>query len=181
MKKLSKPAVLLGATALAGLAFAGSTAIHAATTSTSGDPVSGLVQAIATKFNLQTADVQAVFDEQHAAMETQRAADEKSRLDQAVKDGKLTQAQEDLIIAKQAEEKTFMESLKDKSEADRRAALESHRTELEKWITANNIPKEYMRFGFMVRGHRGMGGPGGPGSGPEFHMQMETGTATSAN
>lgn len=118
---------------------------------------SGLIDKIAQKFNLNKADVQAVFDEDKAARQADRQAKEKQRLDQAIQDGKLTQEQEDKIIAKQAELRTQMEAeretLKDKTEAERRTLMEQRRTELEKWATDNNIPLEYLHPG----GHR----PGG--------------------
>ena len=83
----------------------------------------------------------------------------KDRLAQAVKDGKLTQAQADKITAKMAEMKTFMESQKDKTKEERKTAMEAKRDELKKWAEDNDIPE-----GYMPMGH---GGPGGRGHGPE--------------
>jgi len=160
MSKFTKPWMIAGVTAAAGLTLLGATAIHAAASTTTNGPMSGLVQAIATKFNLKTSDVQAVVDAQKAQIHTQHAADFKTRLDQAVKDGKLTQAQEDLIVAKEADEKTFMESLQSMSETDRKAALQTQMADLKKWATNNNIPTQYVPFGpgghgghRMYRGH----------------------------
>ncbi len=92
-------------------------------------------------------------------MEAKHEADNKSRLDQAVKDGKITQEQEDKIIAKQkelkAERDANKEAIKNKTEAERKAAMEAKKTELEKWAKDNNVPIEYLHPG----GGRGMGGP----------------------
>jgi len=59
---------LIAAATVATIGVAGLTtgAVFATTDSDSStnDPMSGLVSAIATKFNLKTSDVQAVFDEQ---------------------------------------------------------------------------------------------------------------------
>ena len=100
MKKviIASSIAALGVTGLAG------GAVFATANSTSGtDPMSGLVSAISTKFNLKKDDVQKVFDEQRAQMETQREQEVKDQVAQLVKDGKLTQAQADKINAKRAE------------------------------------------------------------------------------
>lgn len=80
------------------------------------------------------------------------------RLAQAVKDGKLTQDQADKITAKLKELKTQREaerdSMKDKTDEERKTAMEAKKTELEKWAKDNNIPLEYLRS---------LGGPGGHG------------------
>ena len=166
MKPFNKPWLAVGATAALGLATMGAGVIHAAssTTTSTTDPMSSLVQALATKFNLNASDVQSVFDQQKAAMDAQRAADFKTRLDAAVKAGTLTQAKEDLIVAKEAEEKTFMDSLKSMSQTDRDAAMKTHMADLKAWATANSIPQEYMPMG-GPGGPGGHGGPGGPGGG----------------
>jgi hypothetical protein len=137
--------------------------IHAATTNSTANPMGNLVNAIATKFNLNVSDVQAVFDAQRSEMEAQHTQAATDRIKQAVTDGKLTQEQSDKIIAKQAEMKTFMESLKDKSETDRRQAMKSNMDSLKQWATDNNIPAEYLMF---------VGSHGGPGMG-FMHFEKE--------
>lgn len=143
------------------------------------NPESAIVSNLAAKFNLNAADIQAVFDEAHAEMktqmETQMKAAEASRLSAAVTAGKLTQAQADLITAKRAELQTKLEankpsaammaSLKSMTEEQRKAemekmkaAMESEMTALKAWATANNIPSEFIPF---VGGH--MGGKGNKG------------------
>ena len=120
----------LGVTGLAG------GAVFATANSTSGtDPMSGLVSAIATKFNLKKDDVQKVFDEQRTQMETQREQEVKDQVAQLVKDGKLTQAQADKINAKRAElvkereaNRTSEQNLTD---AQRKTRMEERKTTLE--------------------------------------------------
>lgn len=158
MKRLQT--VGLSLAAIIGLATMGAGVIHAQST-TKHNPLNGLVNAIAQKFNLDPAAVQQVVDAQHIQMETQmhaqRATEQKTKLDQAVKDGKITQAQEDLIITKQAEMQTFMESLKDKTPAEREAAMKTQKDALKTWATQNNIPEQYiMGFGPGGRGKHGM-------------------------
>ncbi len=155
---------MIGATALAGAATLGIGLTQASTLKTSGfNPMGNLVSAIAQKFNLNKSDVQQVFDEQRTLQEQQmqaeRAAREKAMLDQAVKDGKLTQAQEDLIIAKQAEAKTFLDGLKNLGATERQAKLETWRTELKAWAATNSIPEQYLMpvMGGPGKGRGGMG------------------------
>lgn len=147
--------------------FAAVSTTYAATIPAVNDnPVSSLVTAIADKFHLNKDDVQAVFDEQrnqvHADMEAKMSA----HLDQAVTNGKLTQAQADAVTAKQAELNTFMQSQKDIAPADRQAAMKTEMDSLKTWAKDNGIPP-----GFAFRnklGHRGFhaGHPHFGGKGP---------------
>lgn len=154
-----------------------------ANTSGISNPMSDLVSTIAQKFNLNTSDVQAVFDEQKTKMDTQREdqraqmgaksqEDFTSRINQAVTDGKLTQAQVDLILAKKAELLAQQEAQKASAETmtqeERQTARETMKTQmdsLKQWATDNNIPQEYIPFTGGGRGHGGFGGPGGQGFG----------------
>lgn len=153
-----------GTVLAASLSLLGITVANAATTTQAvrSNPLTGLVSAIATKFNLNTADVQAVFDAQRAAseqqMQVQMAARQKTRLDADVTSGKITAAQESLIIAKQAEIQAFMGTLKAMTPTDRAAALKTEQASVQAWVTSNNIPK-----GYIMLGLGGMGGPGGFG------------------
>jgi len=122
---------------------------------------STLVQKIAEKFNLKTADVQAVFDqnrqEHHEQMETRYL----EQLDQYVKDGKITEAQKQLIITKHKEivnqMQTTIATLQDKTPEERRAAFQQQRTDLESWATKNGIDSQYIFGGFGMK-HGGMRG-----------------------
>lgn len=143
--------------------------------STIKKPFTGLAQAIATKFNLSEVDVQSVIDE---AMKNGRAEmkkncpNENTRLTQAVTDGKITQAQADLIKAKHEELQTVrkdnMEKMKTMTATEREAAMNAEKESLQKWAKDNNIPEE---FAGMYGGGHGRG-PGGMG-----HI----GTATKAS
>jgi len=137
---------------------------NAATDTNSTDPMSSLVTAISTKFNLNKTDVQKVFDEQRTAMEAEREATAKEKVAQLVKDGKLTQAQADAINAKRAELKKEREANRttdqsSKTHEERKTEMEARRTALEAWAKENNISNEYLRY-VMGGFHRGPGGPG---------------------
>ncbi|HCC22075.1 hypothetical protein A2480_03405 [Candidatus Uhrbacteria bacterium RIFOXYC2_FULL_47_19] len=126
-----------------------------------GNGMNGLVEALAVKFNLNTADVQAVFDEQHAQIQTNREVNEAERLSQAVTDGKLTQEQADAVTAKREEIRSFMESLSTLDESARRDALKTKQDELKKWAEDNGISMPFFRgglFGGRMFGGMGHGG-----------------------
>lgn len=153
---LKKPLVI--ASVISSMAFASLAGVAAVSAATPGDGQSGLIDKIATKFNLNKDDVKAVFDEDRAAHEAEMQKHQEEKLSQLVTDGKLTAEQKDKIIAKQAELKAAHEAEKDsmsnKTKEERRAAMEAKRTELEQWAKDNGIPSEYIHLvgGF---GHHG--------------------------
>jgi uncharacterized membrane protein YhiD involved in acid resistance len=160
---IKKPLLIAGAVTTIGAAGLISSQAAFAATSTSGS--TSLVDKIAQRFNLNKADVQAVFDENKAERQAEMQAKVEAKLNQAVTDGKLTTEQKYKILAKRQEfQATFeanKDAMKDNTPEERRADREAKRTELEQWAKDNNIPTEYLRF---VAGHGGRGhGPGGPG------------------
>ena len=164
---------LLIATAATTIALAGIVGVglvSAATDTTSGT----LVDKLVAKFHLNKSDVQQVFDQQRSQNQAAHQAEEKTRLDQAVKDGKLTQAQEDKIIAHEAEEKTLMDSLAGKTEAERHTAMEANRTAEQKWAKGNGIPAEFLRGPDGHGGHRGGGWGGSDSDAPEATSATST-------
>lgn len=116
-----------------------------------------LVQAIASKFGLNVSDVQAVFDQHKTDMRTNMEAKFKDRLDQAVKDGKITAAQEQLIINKrnelEAKRAQDAQNFKSMTKEERKTAMDQQKTDLENWAKQNNIDIKYlMPGGGMGRG-----------------------------
>jgi Skp family chaperone for outer membrane proteins len=140
-----------------GVGFAGSKQIFAQTPT----GYTSIAQKIATKFGLKQEDVQAVFDQNKkdhlADMENRYEA----KLTQDVTDGKITEQQKQLILTKHQEltsqMKTNIQSLKDKTPAERKAALDKQKTDIETWAKQNNIDVKYLFGGFgmkMGRMHR---------------------------
>lgn len=172
---LAIPAVTLVAVG----AIAIGSASAASTTTGTGNFMSNLVNAIATKFNLNPADVQQVFNAQKTQMQTQMQTKMQQKftdkINQAVTDGKLTQAQANLILAKQADlqsqQAAFQASLQGETKTQVQAAMKAHMDALKQWATDNNIPLQYLMFGGGFRGRGGfgmghrMGAPSAP-SGP---------------
>jgi hypothetical protein len=146
--------------------LAGGITYASANSTDNKNPFNKIATAIATKFNLNATDVQTVIDDTMKAELAEMEKNRPDRLAQAVTDGKLTQAQADLIKAKQEEVKTTMESQKDTTknmtQAEREAAMKTQTETLKQWVTDNNIPKEYIMFlgkpGKGPGGDRGMGG-----------------------
>jgi hypothetical protein len=133
--------------------------VFADTTANNTNPMNGIVTAIAQKFNLSVSDVQSVFEEQKSKMEAEREQNREkmqaemqqkftTELAQAVTDGKLTQAQADLITAKRAE------LVAQRPNVDQDA--------LKQWASDNGISEEYLHFLCPRMGNNGgRGGPGG--------------------
>lgn len=167
IKTTIKRSLLVGGTiAAVGIAGLGTMGIVSAAT-TPNSPHQSIIDRIATKFNLNKNDVQKVFDEDKTSHQADRELKMKERLDKAVKDGKLTQDQEDKLIAKLKEMETQRQAnrdaLKDKTEAERKTAMDTEREAFQKWLTDNNIPAEFGlptggpgHMGMHRGGHRGM-------------------------
>jgi hypothetical protein len=164
---MKKPLLIAGAAATIGLtSIAGIGVASASSNGSSGN--NGLADKIASTFGLDKSKVQAVFDADRKEHEAQRQVEIEKTLTQAVKDGKLTEAQKSAILVKLKEIKTDMESnrdaMKDKTQAARKAAMEQRRTGLETWAKKHGIPTAYLRY---VMGGPGHHGPGGSMSKPD--------------
>ncbi len=127
------------------------------------NPHDTLIKKLVSKFNLKESDVKAVFDEvhteRHAAMEKRF----EERLSQAVLDGKINATQKAAILKKHEELENQREAerntWKNMSTAERRAAMEKKKSEMEAWAKANGLENLQNLFGFgMGKGgfHRGM-------------------------
>lgn len=128
-----------------------------ATTDNSGTTI---VQKLATKFNLNQADVQAVFDADREEHHAQMEAAFETQLNQYVTDGKITEVQKQLIIAKRAEMETAREAHRNSGTTmtpeEFKAAREAEMTALKEWATTNGIDLQYLRpMGKGMHGHGG--------------------------
>jgi arsenate reductase-like glutaredoxin family protein len=129
--KVKKSLVVAAAAATIGLAgIGGASAVLAQSSATSDS----LIDKIAQKFNLNKDDVKSVFEEEHATRLAERQTAITERLDEAVKAGDITTAQETLIENKLKEIQ---------------ASHESERQSLETWAKQNNIDTQYIAIGKM--------------------------------
>ncbi|MFH1078192.1 MAG: hypothetical protein V1745_02850 [Patescibacteria group bacterium] len=180
MKKIY--AISLTALTVAGLLAAGAGATYAATTGTgTNKPLANLIEKLSTRFSLNATDIQQVFDEERQQMQEQRQTDmqarQKERLDTAVTDGTITQAQEDLILAKHDEIQAFHEGLRDMDATERGEAIKTHIASLKAWAEANGIPERFLPMGGGMGGGRGEGRGMGLGQGQMKGMGMHRGQA----
>lgn len=165
---MKKQLIAASVATVIGVTGLGAGVAHAATSSEENDgPMSSLVGAIATKFNLDKSEVQQVFDEQRETIEKEREEKVQTELKKLVTDGTLTQAQADAITAKRTElekeREANKDSMKDLSRDERKAKMEERKTALEAWAKEQGISTDYLHY---VMGH-GRGGHGGPGMGPK--------------
>lgn len=158
---MQKPLIVAGIVAAVGVVglWGGSTAANAAAQTGNTNPMSSLVSAIAKKFSLKEADVQSVFDEQHAIMEAERDQRTKDQVAALVKEGNLTQAQADKINTKRAElaKERGASRMADQSLSDieKRAKREEHAATVGTWLKDNNIDSKYAYLlGVGGRGHK---------------------------
>ena len=118
-------------------------------------PFSTLVQKIANKFNLNKDDVQAVFDQFKTDHQTATQNQFIQKLDQAVRDGKITDAQKQLILAKQQElqanRKVNFDNFKNMTPDQRKTAMQAQKQVLSDWAKQNNIDLQYLFSGRMGR------------------------------
>lgn len=91
-----------------------------------------LADKIATKFNLNKDDVQAVFNEDRQAKQAERTAEMSTKLQAAVDSGKLT-----------ADQKTLLENKMKENQAARTAEM----TALQDWASTNNVDMRYVMGG----------------------------------
>lgn len=140
---------------VAGATFLSAHYVHAQGNSATA---SSIVQKIAQKFGLKEADVQSVFDEERQQHMSEMHVKFEGQLTQDVKDGKITEAQKQLILAKSTEFETLhetqKEAFKNMNPEQRRTAMEAKHAELETWAKQNNIDMKY------ILGHKGMIGKG---------------------
>lgn len=136
---------------------------------------SDLVSKIASKFNLNQSDVQAVFDEERTAMQAERQKTFEENLSADVTAGKITEAQKQLIIEHQAANQTKMEEIRQMTDdTARKAAMDALREEDQKWASDNSIDMHYLGLG--NKGGEGRGEMEMKGKGERRGMQNSTST-----
>lgn len=124
---------------------------------------SSIIDKIATRFNLNRDEVQAVFDEEHAARAAEMKTMHSEHLQDLVDDGKITAEQKTAIEAKMDELQTKREEMKeqDLTREERRTQMKAERDELKQWAEEQGIDMSLLRpEGIMGRNHGRGGGHG---------------------
>lgn len=143
----------LAATALVGITGLGAISATAAAHDTPGGqehPV--IINKLAETFNLDEDKVNEVFRQEHQARHEERQQKLNDRLDQAVKDGKITEEQRTKLLTKMAEMRESHEEGRHERGADRR----QHMEEVKQWAQDNGIDLESLELGHRPGsgGHR---------------------------
>ena len=143
------------------LVVVGSTLIGASTmvfAQKSNTPLSGLAQALATKYNLNQSDVQnfiSTYMQQHRGQsQVNMQQMQKKRLDQLVSQGKISNAQEVAILneLETLQKQLSSSSFKTMTQAQRQTVMKNDKNTLTQWAKSQGISPAYvMPFG----GHRG--------------------------
>ena len=162
----TKKNILMGAAATTvGMAmFAG---VAAAQTPASTGNHATLVDKIAQKFNLNKDEVQKVFDEDKTSHEAARTGKLTARLDQAVKDGKITEVQKTANLQKMQEMRDYNDSIKDKTRDERKQLMKAKMDEIKAWADAQGL-SDYLPAGPKDHGMRDDAGK------PNTEEQTET-------
>lgn len=124
---------------------------------------SSLVDAITSKFNLNKSDVQKVFDQNRAQNQAEHQQKVSDRLQKLVDNGTITASQKTAIEAKlkdlQASHAANMSSMNDLTPAERKAKMDTQKTELESWAKVQGLDLSKLKGVFGGPGHRGHMGP----------------------
>ncbi|OGC50410.1 hypothetical protein A2716_04355 [candidate division WWE3 bacterium RIFCSPHIGHO2_01_FULL_40_23] len=115
---------------------------------------SPLIQRLIEKFNLNKTDVDKIVQEFRTERQTEMRKSHEERLNQAVKDGKLTNEQKNKILSKFDEFKNKRDEFANLTPEERQKKMQEHKEELEKWAEENDIDESYI-FGFGRRFHKG--------------------------
>lgn len=150
--KLLLPVLVL---ALVGLAVFGMSQVQA---QNQQSKYPSIIQKLVERFGLKESEVQAVFDEARQERQQQMQARFEEHLNQAVKDGKISESQKQAILVKHnelAEERLQnKENWQNMTPEQRRQAMQEQKQELESWASQNGIDLKYLFGGFgMKRGH----------------------------
>lgn len=109
-----------------------------------------IVSMLASKFNLKTSDVQAVFDQYRQQNKRTKAGKLKVRLEKALADKKLTQTQENLILNEKSVISSRMQQINKITDlTQRRKELTQLKLEVRAWAKSNNIGLNW--FGLFSR------------------------------
>ncbi len=119
-----------------------------------------IIQKLVERFGLDPTEVQKVFTETRTEMGLQREQSFQQRFEErlqnAVENGKITEAQKSAIIAKQAEMKEKIGELKDLSSQDKKEAMNNIREEMSAWAKDNGIEDGWC-MGLDIPGLGGLG------------------------
>lgn len=139
----------------AGLLYAGSKVSAHGFAYENGDTI---VARLAERLGVSEDEVKVVFDELRDEHQQEMEVRFEGRLDQAVADGKITEEQKQLILAKheelRAQHQQEMEQMQGQTPEERREAMEAHHQEMQQWANENEIDLGLLSAGLVGKsGH----------------------------
>ncbi len=120
-----------------------------------------LVQKLVERFGLNKEEVKTVFDEARKEHRVEMQTRFENRLNEAIENGDLTDAQKAAILAKKTEMQANHGESKDLSPEERQEKMQAQRKEMQTWAEANGI--DLSQMGSLLGG-----GPGGGFKRPHF-------------
>lgn len=102
------------------------------------------IEQLAQKLGIEQSKVQQAVDEIKQDNKSQMQTRFNDTLDQAVKDGKITEAQKQLILQKRQELQNIKANSKDMTPQQRRQAMQNQKQKLDDWAKANGIDLKYL-------------------------------------
>lgn len=115
-------------------------------------PKTSFIRELAHKLGIDQSRVQSAVDEITKERKSSMEKRFDQILDQALKDGKITEAQKQLILQKRQELQNLKSDFKNITSEQRREAMKNQRQALEDWAKQNNID---LKFVLGAHGHLG--------------------------
>lgn len=149
--------ILVSTMAIIGVILVGLLSVSYASAQDSGG-YSPIVQKLAERFNLNEADVQAVFDDEREEHYADMQARWTERLDDLVNEGKITSGQKQAILDKYQEMHDKMQELKDLTQEERKQKTRELQEDFRVWAKQEGLDLPFfgpfgkgLRHGFRAR------------------------------
>jgi hypothetical protein len=120
-----------------------------------------IIDKLVQRFGLNVDEVKAVFDTERTERQVENKTRFEEHLAQAVTDGKLTEAQKQLVLQKheemQSQRQAEIDSMRDLTPEQRREKMKERQAEMKAWAEQNNIDVDLIMGGKGMRGGFRMG------------------------
>lgn len=148
---------LVPAVALTTLALIGLVGVQSVSAQENQRGYESIVEKLSTKFNIDQTEVQAVFEEQHREREQYMQQRGEEKINTAVENGTITEAQKNELLALREKLHNEMEDFSNMTQEERRVKMDEHRATIEAWAESNNVDMADLNFGFGGGPHMGFG------------------------
>ncbi len=139
---------LVPAVALTTLALIGLVGVQSVSAQENQRGYESIVERLSKKFNLDQTEVQAVFDEQHREREQYMQQRGEEKLNTAVENGTITEAQKNELVALREKLHNEMEDIRTMTQEEREVKIKEHSATIQDWAEKNNVDMADLDFGF---------------------------------